>query len=200
MQISERDFASMGAASNKYVSQHAATYGAVSVSFFEFVWLTRDCRLDVPRPLTAGGVLESRGSLSSLSSIQTSFSKFSAESIFSRRPSIASQTTTVSSTASFDFVPTLVKTPWEQERSRRGSAWRGREKLPLPARFFQQMPPEIYQCVLRQLESVHFERPSSTCVTCYLEDLFSLTLVNRAWSKEARRHMYVVERATLECG
>jgi hypothetical protein len=87
-------------------------------------------------------------------------------------------------------VPTLTKTPWELDRSKRMSHPVSRHRpdtsRSLPPRYFQNLPREIYECVLQQLESLYFDSGPGGCVTCYLHDLYCLSLTNRAWERAAR--------------
>ena len=182
-QVSERDFASMGVSSNRSVSM-----------FFPFTMLGAfaaadhcHCRLDVPRPWITGARLEDRPSLSSLSSTQSNASKFSIDSLFSRRPSVASQSS-ISTFTSHETPPTLIKTPWEAERAK--NPRQTRRKLSLSTRFFQLMPPEIYDCILRQLEVVHLDSSLTSCGTCFIKDLCSLALASKSWSRPVRSRMY----------
>lgn len=90
-------------------------------------------------------------------------------------------------TYSFDVAPTLVKTPWELERSKRYS--RTPDRRPLKTRKFQQLPREIVVSILDQLKSLH----CSGCtlnVTSYQNDLRALCTINRGWHRLAREHLY----------
>lgn len=89
-----------------------------------------------------------------------------------------------------DDVPHLTKTPWEIERYKRNSTWRrsGPERE-FPARIFQILPREIYDCVAAQLEALHLQQ-DRVCLACYLKDLHSLSLTSRAWDRAATLQMY----------
>lgn len=51
------------------------------------------------------------------------------------------------------------------------------------------LPKEVLECIITQIETMHLER-SEACLSCYLGDLHSLSLVSRAWEKAARSRMY----------
>jgi hypothetical protein len=109
----------------------------------------------------------------------------------------------------FSSAPKLVKTPWEADRSKRAFSrqWRqereqetepgtlqrsstGR-KPSLSAGVFKRLPPEVYDCMLRQLELLHFSQREGACLSCYLADVMSLCLTSKAWEWRARRSLYV---------
>ncbi|KAK0897793.1 hypothetical protein LTR91_021019 [Friedmanniomyces endolithicus] len=93
----------------------------------------------------------------------------------------------------FDTVPHLVRTPWESERrlSRRPQSQRLPlvDQRPLPRRIFEQLPREIYHCILDHLETQHTIR-TSVDVLGLQSSLKALLLVNRRWHRAAREHMY----------
>lgn len=55
---------------------------------------------------------------------------------------------------------------------------------------FQGLPPEIHDCILRQLRVVHEDPVSQSCQTCHLRDLSSLALTSRAWDKAVVKRLY----------
>ncbi|TKA71316.1 hypothetical protein B0A55_07133 [Friedmanniomyces simplex] len=93
----------------------------------------------------------------------------------------------------FDTVPHLVRTPWESERrmSRRPQSQRlpVKDMRPLPRRIFEQLPREIYHCILDHLETQHTAR-ATVDVLGLQSSLKALLLVNRRWHRAAREHMY----------
>jgi hypothetical protein len=106
----------------------------------------------------------------------------------------------------FSSAPKLVKTPWEADRSKRAfsrqwaqdresqdglRALTGR-KPSLSAGVFKRLPREVYDCILRQLELLHFAQPEGACLSCHLADMVSLCLTSKAWEPRARRSLYVV--------
>ena len=92
----------------------------------------------------------------------------------------------------FDSPPTLVRTPWEFERSRRPpSEWSrtSSERGRLAPGTFDQLPVEILHCILDQLNSVHFS--GSTLDVRYLhDDLRTLCLSSKRWHKVAHERLY----------
>ncbi|KAL8848476.1 MAG: hypothetical protein Q9221_006528 [Calogaya cf. arnoldii] len=59
-----------------------------------------------------------------------------------------------------------------------------------PPPVFQRLPPEIYDCILRQLAVFHKEPSSMSCETCHMRDLCALALVDRAWDRAVRPQLY----------
>ena len=59
----------------------------------------------------------------------------------------------------------------------------------LPERFFQTLPSEIYDAILRQLRAVHESPSLQSCQTCYLRDLCALSLTSRTWDKAVVKRM-----------
>ncbi|KAL1389670.1 hypothetical protein HDK64DRAFT_336722 [Phyllosticta capitalensis] len=55
---------------------------------------------------------------------------------------------------------------------------------------FRQLSKEIYACIMRQLEVLHFGKGANSCTACYLRDLHSVSLTSRVWDKASRAHMY----------
>ena len=141
-------------------------------------------------------------SVSTTGSVKTMYSRITKSSFSSRRSSITSYNSGVSEDGKkyrFDTAPKLVKTPWEADSKRpvrqdiftvtpfaaRPSTARPATAKPLSARFFQDLPREVYDCVLRQLEISHFSHPLGVCLSCYLSDLASLSLTSRAWARSS---------------
>ena len=86
-------------------------------------------------------------------------------------------------------IPHLTKTPWELERRRRNSTWRRtRTVVSIPTKAFKNLPREVYDCIIVQLERLHFVG-SHSCTSCYLNDLYSLCLTSRAWDRAATLQM-----------
>ncbi|KAI6809155.1 hypothetical protein KC332_g11659 [Hortaea werneckii] len=92
----------------------------------------------------------------------------------------------------FETVPTLVRTPWESERSAFRSQFL-REPRPrspqLPRRIFERLPREVYQAILDQLESLYIHG-NSVDVIGRQTDLKALSLVDKRWHRIAREHLY----------
>jgi hypothetical protein len=87
-------------------------------------------------------------------------------------------------------VPRLTKTPWELERARRNSTRRCPKPMhEFPAHMFKNLPREVYDCILAQLEQI-YQGHNRACSSCYLRDLHSLSLTSRAWDKAASATMY----------
>ncbi|KAI4115232.1 MAG: hypothetical protein LQ345_004130 [Seirophora villosa] len=59
-----------------------------------------------------------------------------------------------------------------------------------PPPVFQRLPPEIYDCILRQLTILHDKATSMSCETCRLRDLCALALVDRRWDRAVRPQLY----------
>ncbi|KAF2872210.1 hypothetical protein BDV95DRAFT_38823 [Massariosphaeria phaeospora] len=138
-----------------------------------------------PRPGTAG-YLRHQKFTSSIPSL--TYSTFTADCIPSRTTSASQEFTT---RAHQDYgIPHLTKTPWEQERHKRNSI-RRRRKLdyPLPGHIFKRLPREVYDCVVEQLEQLHFGQDEA-CPSCYLKDLYNLSLTSRAWDRATTLQMY----------
>lgn len=87
----------------------------------------------------------------------------------------------VSRYSDWDEPPHLTKTPWELERRKR----QRHSKAPhpsAPAIIFKDLPTTVYECIVAQLEQIHLNQ-EQPCPACYLGDLHSMSLVNRAWNK-----------------
>ncbi|KAI5360597.1 putative leucine-rich repeat domain superfamily [Septoria linicola] len=91
----------------------------------------------------------------------------------------------------FDTAPTLTRTPWEIDRGRPGSRWsRSTDRTQnQPRKIFVQLPREIYQCVLDNLEASHTQHETLD-VLALRRDLRSLCLVDKRWSGIAKEHMF----------
>ena len=87
---------------------------------------------------------------------------------------------------SFDSAPTLVKTPWEYDRSLRPGS---QEHPRLQSRIFEQLPIEILECVLGQMRVVH-SSGSGINFTNLQNDLRNLCLTDRRLAKVAHEHLY----------
>jgi hypothetical protein len=88
-------------------------------------------------------------------------------------------------------VPRLTRSPWKFERHMRHSVWkRTTMKCGLSSLFFKNLPREVYDCVVEQLEQLHLGQDQS-CTSCYLKDLYHLSLTSRAWERAATLQMYV---------
>lgn len=106
----------------------------------------------------------------------------------------ASSLTTQSSVSAYECydVPHLIKTPWELERRKRNSAWRRtKTENPFPARMFKNLPREVYDCIVEQVQKLHLGQ-DQPCPPCYLKDLYNLSLTSRAWDKAVTVPMYVI--------
>ena len=96
----------------------------------------------------------------------------------------------------FDDIPRLVKTPWEADRTMRATMPRSTARnrpatsRSLPERFFREMPDEIYECIVAQLQVLYFSDSAGTCISCYTRDLYNLALTSTTWYRAARRQLY----------
>ena len=101
----------------------------------------------------------------------------SPRSSVSSYASMASSRTTSSYSSALSSPSSLVS---------RSSVYSGhmkaRSRAP-PRPIFQKLPPEIYDCILRQLRVYHEDERSQSCQTCYQRDLCSLSATSRAWDK-----------------
>ena len=83
-------------------------------------------------------------------------------------------------------VPRLVRTPWELERYKRNSdrsSWRRSTMEPaLSPHIFKRLPREVYDCVIEKLEQLHLDQDAS-CASCFMKDLYSLSLTSRVWDR-----------------
>jgi len=95
---------------------------------------------------------------------------------------------------SFDQTPTLTKTPWEADRTKRNSPlwWAGqRPSRPneLPAHVFEQLPHEIYSCILGHLEDTYTNGPTID-VSGRKRTLRTICLTSKRWTKVGIEHLY----------
>lgn len=58
--------------------------------------------------------------------------------------------------------------------------------------YFKALPPEVYDCILQHLRQFHEDPRSQSCQACYLRDLCSLSLTNRAWDKAVIKRLLVL--------
>src|SRR5262249_509203 len=143
-------------------------------------------RYNHPRPRAAPRRNSTMSSTASVSS-KSSPSRPSLDSGLSRRTSVTLSDSAFTWSSNFEVTPMLTKTPWELERGKRRSTLSIRQSKcsstrSLPAHFFQNLPQEIYDCVLQQLEHLYFDSGSECCPSCYLKDVHSLALTSRAWN------------------
>ncbi|KAH9844854.1 hypothetical protein Tdes44962_MAKER01401 [Teratosphaeria destructans] len=92
----------------------------------------------------------------------------------------------------FDSTPHLTPTPWEDRRSTgrtRPHRRPRRESKPLPRQIFEQLPREIYHCILEQHATL-YTRCTEVDVVGLQTDFKSLLLVNKRWCRLAREHLY----------
>ena len=147
------------------------TPNATKGTNLQFVVTSHDPHL---RPPTPGGALPSHN--------------------FSQRQTWpTSETEVKAGSYTFDTVPTLVRTPWEIDRSRRTLLRRLRtadsQHKPLPRRVFESLPREIYDCILDQLETLHSTRSTRNAVALRA-DTRALLFVDKRWHRVAREHLY----------
>lgn len=93
----------------------------------------------------------------------------------------------------FDETPTLVRTPWEFDRHRKRpqSQWSRHtaSSHQLPARVFEELPQEIYECILAHLEA-SFETASSVHASSLRRQLQTLCFVSKRWARVAVEQLY----------
>ncbi|KAF2767182.1 hypothetical protein EJ03DRAFT_161295 [Teratosphaeria nubilosa] len=92
----------------------------------------------------------------------------------------------------FNFTPHLAPTSWEHRRSTgrpRTQRRLRRDSKPLPRQVFEQLPREIYHCILEQLATLH-TRGTDVDVVGLQTDFKSLLLVNKRWYRLAREYLY----------
>ncbi|KAF2473485.1 uncharacterized protein BDR25DRAFT_341529 [Lindgomyces ingoldianus] len=139
---------------------------------------------DAPRPCTTNQI-EARNSVSTASS-----SHFTFLTTHSARSRTSSVTTCTSVSGAGFEIPRLTKTPWELERNKKNPVWRrSRPEYLFPAHVFKKLPREVYDCILEQLECLHFGQ-NQACSSCYLKDLYNLSLTSRAWDRAATLQLY----------
>ena len=104
-----------------------------------------------------------------------------------RPPTSASYASTASNSNSFTTAYTYSSPPTSpgslfSHYSNSSSQLRAQWKPP-PRAFFQNLPPEVYDCILQQLRVFHEDPRSQSCQTCHMRDLCSLSMTSRAWDK-----------------
>lgn len=55
-----------------------------------------------------------------------------------------------------------------------------------PPEFPKHLPLEVYECILIQLQLLHVGGHGEGCLTCYMRDLYSLSLTSRGWERAVR--------------
>jgi hypothetical protein len=91
---------------------------------------------------------------------------------------------------SFDQAPTLTRTPWEEDRSKRHSqSVRHGRASRLPAHVFEQLPHEIYSCIVGHLEAT-YTNGLTIDVSGRKAALLTLCLTSRRWAKVGIEHLY----------
>lgn len=117
-----------------------------------------------------------------------------ANSIISQRTSISENQNGIQYRSQFESVPAAEK-GWEMHTQFQRpmsifSVTSGPRHSKAPSimqpRIFQMLPREVFDCVLQQLEVLHFGKGAQSCTTCYLRDLYNLALTSRKWDKAAR--------------
>ncbi|KAF2500257.1 hypothetical protein BU16DRAFT_241425 [Lophium mytilinum] len=144
--------------------------------------------VDAPRHCSTGQ-LSKRSSVSSVASARPS-----RDSIYSKG-TLTTSYSSVQSTTHYDFdtIPTITKTPWELDRYKRPSTTqrsKPTEGTSPATNSFEKLPREIYDCILQELELLHFQPGKHVCPSCYLRDVSNLALTSRAWDKAARAKLY----------
>ena len=93
----------------------------------------------------------------------------------------------------FDDVPHLTRTPWELQRTRRPPLQSSRngmaQRRRLPTRHFEQLPRELFECIVYHLKSLHC-LSQNVDVVGRNNDLRSLMLTDKRWHRVAREHAY----------
>ncbi|KAL8969789.1 MAG: hypothetical protein Q9197_004153 [Variospora fuerteventurae] len=120
-------------------------------------------------------------------------SKSSMTGLFEYTP--PSYRSSVSSRPSFTSIPSMysIGLPSSPPSSSYNSGFISQQKLRStapPPPVFQYSPPEIYDCILRQLTIFHDRVTSMSCETCRLRDLCALALVDRRWDRAVRPQLY----------
>lgn len=107
----------------------------------------------------------------------------SIETSSSRSPSISSYSSNYSSsTAPTVYSPTSPTSPHFSYR-----AFKNPSPPPKPSEpASKRLPPNVYDCILTQLQSSHEGSYQSGCVTCFQRDLHALSLTSRAWERAVR--------------
>ena len=106
--------------------------------------------------------------------------------------SVTSRATSIGSSATADTYSTAQSSPVSLVSSSSPPSSRLQSRFKTSRRpVFQGLPPEIYDCILQQLRIYHEDSASQSCQTCYLRDMCSLALTNRAWDKAVVKRMWV---------
>lgn len=61
-----------------------------------------------------------------------------------------------------------------------------RRTSPQPDEQFDALPGEVLELVLDMVKSIHLERGSDSCSTCWMRDMCNISLASRRWCKFAR--------------
>lgn len=120
----------------------------------------------------------------SKSSVSWDFSDYNSESLQSSASSHASFTSIPSVYSSIPASPTA----FGSQRSSYTTQQKLRSTAPPPP-VFQNLPLELYDCILQQLKTFHYNISSASCQTCYLRDLCTLALTSRAWDRAVRKRL-----------
>ncbi|GAB7356433.1 hypothetical protein MBLNU459_g7205t1 [Dothideomycetes sp. NU459] len=94
----------------------------------------------------------------------------------------------------FDTVPTLVRTPWELERSSRrwsrSSKGSSESQKSQASTFLSDiLPDEICGYIVDHVAAEHNASPN-VCPDCISQDMYSLSLVSKAFNESATRYLY----------
>lgn len=129
-----------------------------------------------PRPPSAGDRLRPSASLAVPSPRNTW-----PQGLRERRPG----------TYAFNEIPTLTKTPWEQNRALRSAPKRSQSTTRSSHinQTFSRLPREILHCVLDHLKDLHRTK-SQLDVTGHRAALAGLCVANKQWHRVAREHLY----------
>jgi hypothetical protein len=148
------------------------------------------CRYDPPRPVTSS---DNRALISHLPAINPTTP--STDHRRNHNSNFTSYSSVTMHKAADYQLPHLTKTPWELERHKKNSVWRRskdtKDTKPdhaLPATVFKMLPREVYDCIVEQLEQLHFGREQS-CTSCYLKDLYNLSITSRQWDQVASNRL-----------
>lgn len=94
-------------------------------------------------------------------------------------------------TYAFSQPPTLVKTPWEQNRTLRSAPRRSKSSTrgASASQTFARLPREMLHCVLEHLRDSYTE-DARLDVLGHRSDLRKLCVTNKQWHRVAREHLY----------
>jgi len=120
----------------------------------------------------ANAIMTGNGNMTGSLSPRSSVSSYA-----SMASSIGSSRTTYTYSSASSTPPSLVS-----RSSNYSSQLKARSRAP-PRPVFHNLPPEIYDCILRQLRVFHEDEKSQSCQTCYQRDLCSLSATSRSWDK-----------------